>query len=301
ALYPEKLLMEENTLFDLASLTKIISTTMVALALIEAEKLSPDDTLDKFFNLPDDKRQITIRHLMTHVSGLAAHIPLYNLAKSPVDVYDVILSQPLQTQPGTNVVYSCLGFILLGKICEMVGDAGLDELASRFVFRPLGLKNIGYNPAAMSSTFAATEYCPELQEWLCGTVHDENARFMGGVSGNAGLFADIGDCAAVATMFANKGKGVISQYLFEEAIKNHTAHFDEGRGLGFAVKNEPNLYGHTGFTGTSIWVNAETGLYVVFLTNRVHPTRDDNRLTAFRDVLTHKILEENFYAHKNRH
>ena len=295
--FPARLLMEPGTVFDLASLTKIVSTTMVALALVDAGKINLCDNIGQFFDAPEGKRGITIHQLMTHTSDLPAHVPIYNLASTPEDTFSLIL----KLSPGTDtkVVYSCLGYILLGKICETVAGKTLDKLAHQYVFEPLGLKTAAYNPCAKTHSFAATEYCNVREEWLCGTVHDENARFMGGVSGNAGVFADINDCAVLARMFANKGtlngKTIVSQDLFELAIQNHTTHCDEGRGLGFAVKSRAPVscgrffpvgsYGHTGFTGTSIWINAETSQYVVFLTNRVHPTRDDNRLAAFRSVL----------------
>ena len=297
SLYPEKLPMQPDTLFDLASLTKILSTTMVTLALVETGKLNLSDKLNQFYDTPADKQDITIHQLMTHTSSLPAHIPIYNLAPTPKQAIGTILNQPLGAN--TNVVYSCLGFILLGKICEIVGGSTLDNLAQKYVFEPLGLKTATYCPCTKNHNFAATEFCEIRDEWLSGIVHDENARFIGGVSGNAGLFADINDCATLAIMLADKGslnnKTIISQSIFETAIQNHTPHCDEGRGLGFAVKGRAPVscgsifpvgsYGHTGFTGTSIWVNAETSQYVVFLTNRVHPTRDDNRLAAFRSVL----------------
>jgi len=305
-LEPEVLPVEENTLYDLASLTKIISTTMVALSLVEKGKLQLSDTLGKFFQCPSDKQGITIHQIMTHTSGLPAHAPLYDLCKTPTDVYHTILEMPLLAQPGKSVVYSCLGFILLGKICEMAGNTTLDKLAQEIVFAPLGLKTMAYNPCNTSYNFATTEYCNVLGKWLGGTVHDENARFMGGVSGNAGLFACISDCAKVATMYANKGSGIITQALFEQAVQNHTPNCDEARGLGFAVKGEhivscgqnfaEGSYGHTGFTGTSIWVDAATSQYVVFLTNRVHPTRENNKLIAFRRVLHDLCVKE--YAKK---
>jgi len=297
ALEPDKIPMEANTVFDLASLTKIVSTTMVALCFMDVQGLKTDDTLGMFFDAPEDKKDITIRQIMTHTSGLPAHAPLYELCTNPSDVHRTILEMPLLAPPGTNVVYSCLGFILLGKICEIVGNAPLDELVRRFVFEPLGLTATVYKPAG--DNFAVTEYCETYGGWLSGVVHDENARFMGGVSGNAGIFADINDCSIITAMFANKGKWngktIVSQNIFEQAIQNLTNHCNEGRGLGFAVKGRAPVscgtifpegsYGHTGFTGTSMWVDAETSQYVVFLTNRVHPTRDNNLLIPFRGKL----------------
>jgi len=292
---PEKLPVEATTLFDLASVTKVVATTMVTLALVAEGKLKLDETLidicdrcpafaSQIAHICPEGVYITIERLLTHTSELPAHVPLYEIAKTPGDVVNVILEQELSGCPCRVVEYSCLGFILLGKICEALTGEALDRLAQRYVFEPLGLKNTMYNPCAATYNFAATEYCAELGQCLNGVVHDENARFMGGVSGNAGVFADISDCATLATMLAAKGRGVIPRALFEEAIKNHTSYAREARGLGFALNGplSKNSYGHTGFTGTSIWVDAETSYYVVFLTNRVHPSRENRGIIEFR-------------------
>ena len=343
ALRPERLAMEADTLFDLASLTKIVSTTMVAFKLMERGKLRLDDTLGDFFITPPDKTAITIMRLMTHTSGLPAHTMLSEHAANPGESYEHIISMDLHASPGEAVEYSCLGYILLGRICEILGGAPLDRLADDWVFGPIGMKRTSYNPAhktdnaagahnaqtfaatedgggrtasraptyaatedgegrtaSRAPAFAATEYDKERGECLSGVVHDENARFLGGVSGNAGVFSDISDLSAFAIMLANKGslgtgRTFIQRELFDAAIINHTPRCDEARGLGFAVKARTPVscggvfaagsYGHTGFTGTSIWVDAETSQYVVFLTNRVHPSRENNLLTPFRGRL----------------
>ena len=288
---PEKKPLLEDTLFDLASLTKILATTFAALKLIENGKLSLNDRLGKFFETPAGKREINIAHLMTHTSGLPAHVLLESLTPNPDEVCGCILGLDLLAGPGENVVYSCLGFILLGKICEKLSGKDLSTLAREWVYEPLGLGSVCYRPSAELS-FAATEYNERLGKCLEGVVHDENARFLGGVSGNAGLFSDIADVAKLCTMLSNRGKGIVPTELFDEAVKNHTPHVSEGRGLGFAVKNSMPIscgnffpkgsYGHTGFTGTSIWVNIETTQYVALLTNRVHPTRENDKLVSFR-------------------
>ncbi|MCL2216254.1 MAG: beta-lactamase family protein [Defluviitaleaceae bacterium] len=282
---PEKKPLEPDTVFDIASLTKIISS-IVALRLVQEEKLRLADTLDKFFDIPASK--ITIYHLMTHTSGLPAHAPLWQMTKHPGDVIPLILGMELQNPPGLAVEYSCLGYILLGKICEMLGGNTLDKLSRDWIFAPLGLKSAAYNPER--GTFAVTEFDVEAG-WLDGVVHDENARFIGGVSGNAGVFADIADMSALAKMLANKGvmgnEFIIHPLVFDEAVRNHTTHCEDGRGLGFEVRDVlgKDSYGHTGFTGTSLWVDAETSLYVVLLTNRVHPTRENAKHIPFRREL----------------
>ena len=289
--------MEANTLFDIASITKLI-TSLVALKLIQDGKLNLDDTLGKFFDTPADKAGITITQLMTHTSGLPAHEHVYNLVKEPSEAFDFILGLDLLDKPGKAVVYSCLGYILLGRICEILGCDSIDNLAKKWVFEPLGLKSAAYNPDK-KHTFAVTEFDTEANVWLEGVVHDENARFLKGISGNAGVFANIEDMATIAMMLANKGSlgdvTIIKKDLFEEAIKNLTPHCPEGRGLGFEVKSSVLIscgsefpagsYGHTGFTGTSLWVDVESGLYVVFMSNRVHPTRDNVKHIPFRREL----------------
>lgn len=296
--FPTAEVMTPETLFDVASMTKITATAMLALKLLENGRLRLSDSIGEFMPCPDVKKDITIWHLMTHTSGLPAHVELWKITESPENVTDVILGLDLLYKPGTGVTYSCLGFILLGKIIKKVYGSGLDILAKTLVFEPLGMDNAGYNPANRS-TAAATEYSEDLGSYIKGVVHDENARFLGGVSGNAGVFATLDDCAVFARMLAGKGvyngKPFIDGELFAESIKNHTQGLGEGRGLGFVVKDglpssAGNLfpdgsYGHTGYTGTSVWVDISTGQYVVFLTNRVHPTRLNDKLIEFRKAV----------------
>jgi CubicO group peptidase (beta-lactamase class C family) len=278
ALHPEPLPLLADTLFDMASLTKIMATTMVTLKLFELNKLTPTDLLGHFFDTPRDKEKITLHDILTHSSGLRSHALL-----SSADVTAEILHIPLSYERGKGVEYSCLGFILLGKICEIVTGKTLAQSASEYIFVPLNMMATGYQPAQANNTFAATEYDNTADKWLCGTVHDENARFMGGISGNAGLFSDITDCGKFAQMLINRGKGIISKELFNEAVKNHTPFSDTARGWGFALDLcTPGGWGHTGFTGTSIWVNAASTLYGVLLTNRVHPTRANGGIIDFR-------------------
>ena len=305
-LVPETKPIFEDTRFDIASLTKLVSS-VVALKLIESGKLSLTDTLDKFFEVPEDKVDINIQHLMTHTSGLPSHLMLQDLIRNPEDAVHCILNEKEAGKPGVKVDYSCMGYILLGKICEKVSDETLDALVSKFITAPMDLKSMTYNPK-QEGTFAVTEFDQLNNEWLEGVVHDENARFLGGVSANAGIFANISDMSKLALMFANKGrfndKEIVGFDIFELAIKNLTPFSDDGRGLGFEIKSKERVscsdyfsigsYGHTGFTGTSLWVDSETSLYVVLLSNRVHPTRDNVLHIPFRRRL-HDLCA-NLYA-----
>lgn len=271
--------LKEDTMFDLASLTKVVGTTMVALKLLEENKLLLTSTLGEFFKCSGAMAKITVKELLTHTSGLPPHA---NLFKMTGEVYGNILAQHLGPK---EVDYSCLGFILLGKICGLAGTSPLDTLVEKYVTTPLGLNNTCYNPQGLN--FAVTEFDEELGQWLTGVVHDENARYMGGVSGNAGLFANLADCAQFAQMLLGQGAPIIGADMFKMATSNltHPGQY-EGRGLGFAIKGQ--AFGHTGFTGTSIWVG--NGLYVVLLTNRVHPTRENTAIAEFRQVLHSSIL-----------
>lgn len=288
----------EETLYDMASLTKILSTSIVAFRLIEAGQLRLSDQLGSYFKTDTCKSVITLHQLMTHTSGLLPSIMLPDICKSAEEAIPTILATKLISAPGTQVNYSCLGFILLGKICEQAGGAPLDALAKDLVFTPLGMKHTGYHPTG--NNIASTEALPN-GHCLKGIVHDENARFLGGISGNAGVFSSLPDCCRFAAMLACGGNSFLSSAMLHTATYNHTPHMAESRGLGFQLPTPgsfcgdlfpPESYGHTGFTGTSLLVDPTSGLWVVLLTNRVHPTRENTRLIRFRSLLHNSIMAE---------
>lgn len=290
-LYPEKQPLTENTLFDMASLSKLVGTTMAALRLIEEGRLALFDSLGDFFDRCYGKETVTIRDLMTHTSGIAAHIPLYLRRIRPEDAADIILREALAYPTGSETVYSCMGYILLGRILEKIEGESLDRIVKRLVLDPLSMKDSCYKPKA-GTACAATELDPATGAYIDGVVHDENARFLDGVSGNAGLFCTLNDAVRFAQMLSRRGKDFLSPRIFELAVTDFTPACEESRGLGFQLYGgkrfpggdlmSPGSYGHTGFTGTSIYVDSKTGVYVVLLTNRVHPSRGDNRIIAFR-------------------
>ena len=301
-LYPTVLPADQNTRFDMASLTKILSTTTVTFRLIEVGRLCLDDTLGRFLEVPSDKAEITVQQLLTHTSGFAPHMDLEHCAPSPKEALSFILSEPLTYTPGTQEAYSCMGYIVLGKLLEQVGGAPLDQLAQKYVFSPLGMTHTGYRPAG--DNFAATEKLSDAT-FLSGVVHDENARFLGGVSGNAGLFSDLADVTIFASMLAcggrHKGKYFLSPAMLQAALHNYTPGMAENRGLGFFLKTpgnfhgdlvSPRSYGHTGFTGTTLLIDPATGLYAVLLSNRVHPTRENTRFLRVRRVFHNAIAAE---------
>ena len=279
-----------NTLYDMASLTKILAPTMIALRAIEEGLLTLDDTVGRFFDAPEDKCEITVRQIMTHTGGFEPAFDLSAEAAGPDDAVRAILAHPLAGVPGDMPRYSCMGYILFAKMLEKLLDAPIDRLARDMVFSPLGMDATGYLP--VSGNIAATEINRRTGELICGVVHDENARFMGGVSGNAGVFSDLEDMIRFACMLAQKGDGFISPAVLETAIRNRTPGFDVHRGLGFHLGGTyqnylgdifpPESFGHTGFTGTSLAVDPIRGIWAVLLTNRVHPTRESTGLFRFR-------------------
>lgn len=296
----------ENTLFDIASVSKILSPTMIALRFLEDGLLRLYDCVGDFFpNAPSDKRGITIAQLMTHTSGIAAHFLLSDHTSDPEAAVRVILDQSLVQAPGGDPVYSCMGYILLGKILEKTGGAPLDVLAQKYVFDPLDMKHTTYHPAG---DIAPTEKDPATGKLLQGIVHDENARFLGGISANAGVFSDLNDMAAFAKMLAcggkrNDGTVYLSPATLRAALINRTPDSaGEFRGLGFNLAGSPRnflgdlmsrrAYGHTGFTGTSIAIDPDTGLWVVLLTNRVCPTRENTALVRMRSLVHNAAAAE---------
>lgn len=290
----------ENTLYDMASCTKIMSTTMVAFRMIDMGKIALYDSISRFIDVPDDKKDIEIRHLLTHTGGIKAHFLLQNDGRPNTEAAQIILDMPLSTPTGTKVEYTCMGYILLGKILEKVGGKPLDVLADELVFKPLGMYNTCYNPLDKGYTdIAVTEYEERLGAYKKGIVHDENACFMGGVSANAGVFSTAEDVAKLATMISaggyHNGKVFISPSLMKLARLDMTGERGEGRGLGFVVKREGTLsamgdlypggsYGHNGYTGTSMYIHGANGLYVILLANRVHFTRQSDKIFRFRRI-----------------
>ncbi len=290
-----------DTVYDMASLSKLISTTMVVLRLIEEGEMTLPDTVSRFFpDAPEDKRGITVKQLMTHCSGIPAHFPIQAECEKGYDPAHAVLNYPLKYEAETKVEYSCMGYILLAKMAEVCTGKPLDLLADELVFKPLKMNRTGYNPMNSErfkgADIATEEWSPRFEHYIHGNVHDENARCIGGVSGNAGVFSCIDDLCNFAAMLSGhgtfNGKQFLSNQTFERAITNYTPYGPEMRGLGFQLTTggfnaagdlyAPLSYGHNGFTGTSLYVDRQTGMFVILLTNRVHYTRQSDGLYRFR-------------------
>jgi CubicO group peptidase (beta-lactamase class C family) len=287
-----------DTVFDLASLTKIVATTAVTLALIQQGLLSLDDAAIGY--LPDftafRRGPVTIRHLLTHTAGLPDGRKFYRWCGSPAELIRDLHQTKLEAPPGCQVTYSDLGFLALGEIVAAVADAPLDIAVRRLVTEPLGMSATSFIPLAAPTApplagFAATERRADGTPWT-GTVHDENARLLGGVAGHAGLFSTLADLVRFATWWVSDEDGPVPPPLRRAATSCQTAGLDGRRGLGWACTGDgfdilgttwpPTAVSHTGFTGTSLALDPASGLWVVLLTNAVHFGRDSAAIKALR-------------------
>lgn len=302
ASFPEPLPLTENTLFDMASMSKLMGTTMSALRLIEKGKLHLNDKLGDFFSDCHGKESITVHHLMTHTSGIPAHFRMWQMDASPDDAAYTVLSYPLAAPTGEKVIYSCMGYILLGKLLELICGDPLDKIVKKEVLTPLGLRNTHYCPDK-SLVCVTTEKAHDGDEYICGRVHDENAHFLGGVSGNAGIFSDLNDVILFSRMLSNHGEGYLERKTFDLAVSDLTLHCpDSSRGLGFQLfrsgtypggsNMSPGSYGHTGFTGTSVYVDKDSGVYCILLTNRVHFGRNTDSFFVYRREFYDKVYKD---------
>ncbi|MGE0862778.1 MAG: serine hydrolase domain-containing protein, partial [Vicinamibacterales bacterium] len=289
--------MSLDTIFDLASLTKVVATTTAVMTLIEQGRLRLNDPVAGLVSGFEryGKGGITVRHLLTHVSGLRPDVDLH-----PWSGYDEAIALAVDevpaAAPGAQFVYSDINFFLLGHIVARVTGQSLDAYLQRAVFGPLGMRDTTFQPpASLRPRIAPTERCAEQDAWPCkrpdaaplrGVVHDPTARRMGGVAGHAGLFSTARDLQRFARMLVNGGQldgvRVLSPATVARMITPTVLPGNAGtRGLGWDIdtsfsSNRGDLfpigsYGHTGFTGTSLWIDPASQSYVIFLSSRLHP------------------------------
>jgi len=312
---PKSPAVTANTLYDMASLTKVIVTTTSAMTLVQQKRLDLDTPVARYLpewsaaakSDPDPawRPRVTIRNLLLHDSGLPAHRDFYKQAKGHDAVLALVLAEPLVHQPGTKVEYSDLGFILLGEIVQRLTGISLDEYAKQHIFAPLGMNASQFNPPRkLWPTIAPTENDVDFRKRLLqGEVHDENAWALGGVSGHAGLFSTAGDTAIFAQMILNGGIYAHRRILTRALIQEFTARQaigDTARTLGWDAVTQPsssghyfspNSFGHTGFTGTSLWIDPDRDLFVILITNRVNPTRANEQIRQLRPAVHDAIMQ----------
>jgi CubicO group peptidase (beta-lactamase class C family) len=279
--------VDGSTMYDLASLTKVIATTTAAMILEEEGKLDIARTVQSYlpeFNAPD-KSAITVRMLLTHRGGLEAFAPLWKTTRGRADYLTQINARPLMSPPGTKMVYSDWDFILMQDVIERITGTTLDAFVAARIFGPLGMTSTRFTPdttsAALMRRIAPTEL-DSLRGQIHGTVHDPNAWALGGVSGHAGLFSTARDLVIFAQMLQNGGSYKGTRIVTPQTIARWTASQDphSSRALGWDTPSDissagryfsPRSFGHTGFTGTSIWFDPERELFVILLMNRVNP------------------------------
>jgi CubicO group peptidase (beta-lactamase class C family) len=287
-------LADPATVFDLASLTKVIATLPCLLRLVEARQLALDDPVVGF--VPDfagpGKDGVTIRHLLTHTSGLPDHRPYWERASTPAQVLAAALAEPLVYPPGVHFCYSDIGYIVAGRVVEVVAGLGLDGAFRELVGGPLGLEATGFCPSWPERERIAATEAVGGQPPKVGVVHDENAEALGGVAGHAGLFGPASDVAVYVRAWLDPGGDFLSHETRAEALRCQTDGLGGRRGLGWSLRGDrwdhtdggwpATGAGHTGFTGTSIALDPVSGLWMVLLTNAVHYGRDKSRIVALR-------------------
>jgi beta-glucosidase-like glycosyl hydrolase/CubicO group peptidase (beta-lactamase class C family) len=329
---------KSETMYDIASLTKVVVTTTMVEKLVEGDFASPlnlDAPIERYLpewinaplvqaqhevkvrnlrEIPADlsgtaqlewRHKVTVRHLMTHTSGLPPFKEYWRTSTSKAETLSRIFVEPLEFEPGSKVVYSDLGIILMAEIIQRLTGKSLDTLARENIFNPLGMKHSMYNPPKnIWPEIAPTEIDNQLRHRLVqGEVHDENAFSIGGVSGHAGVFSTSPDLAAFCQMLLNGGvyahhrilkRATVAEFTVPQALAKNT------RTLGWVVPTEgsssghyfsAHSYGHTGFTGTTIWIDPDRQLFVVLLTNRVNPTRENHKIAEVRPAVHDAVMK----------
>jgi CubicO group peptidase (beta-lactamase class C family) len=330
SLVPDQRPMQLSTIFDLASLTKPLATTIAIMLLVNDKKLALDDRVSRFMPAFDvfTKGSTTIRHLLTHSSGLPAWKPYYQevISCEMSEKTELVASRTAKTfvleqihrerplsEPGTQAVYSDLGFIVLGEIVETITASNLDRFCHDRIFKPLALSSTAFFDStqarteriqALGSMIAATEVCPWRRRVLCGEVHDDNAFVMGGVAGHAGLFSSARDIHTIIACLNQSLRGdnsLLPQSLVQEFLTKDDSVTDSTHALGWDTpsteKSASGMHfsqksvGHLGFTGTSIWWDLEKNCHVILLSNRVHPTRNNEKIKQFRPSIHNLIMQ----------
>ena len=324
SLEPEVTPMAEDTIFDLSSLTKPFATTIALMFMVKEGKIALDDRVTRFFHNFGvyGKTHVTFRHLLANTSGLPAWRPYWKeilrieregrinfLASRGAKeyVYEAIQRERPEAAAGARTIYSDLGFMLLGAVIEEVSGTSLDRFCHERIYKPLGLRSTSFVDLSLLRTrklepiaemIAPTEHCPWRRRILCGEVHDDNAYAMGGVAGHAGLFSSARDVDRIATVLRESYEGQ-SLFLPAPVVREFWRRDDTVGSSTWAlgwdtpstrdslagVELSRHAVGHVGYTGTSLWIDLERALHVIVLSNRVHPSRDNDKIREFRPLI----------------
>jgi CubicO group peptidase (beta-lactamase class C family) len=286
----------DRTIYDLASLTKVIGTTTAVMILFDEGKIGLDAPVSTY--IPEfsggAKDRVTVRMLLEHRSGLPAGRDLWRIARSPEEARAAVIDTPLGCEPGRCYEYSDLGADMLGFIVESVSGERLDTFLQERVWTPLGMTDTGFRPAdSLRTRIAPTELNSRRGYSLQGEVHDENAYALGGIAGHAGLFSTAADLAVFAQMMLNGGEYDGTRIVADSTVALFTTRAAGTRALGWDTCGgsgscgqylDEEAYGHTGFTGTSLWIDPARDMFVVLLTNRVHDPRARRPAKVIADV-----------------
>ena len=299
---PEKIEATIDTIYDLASLTKVLVTGLLCAKLIEKGEINLSDKISKYFDEidTDEKREITIGNLLTHTSGFQAWKPFYLISNSKSQIPDLIAAESLDNPTNSKVLYSDLNFITLGFLLEKIHGKLLGKIADETIFAPLNLRNTFYNPPKdLRKRIAASESGNDFENQMCvesgykiqnpkskiqnpkwGEVHDGNCYFMNGVSGHAGLFSTAFETFKIAQQFLAEESVLLDPEICKLFRTNFTPNLNEARSIAFQLAEtkdstaslalSKDSFGHLGFTGTSLWIEPETGRIFILLTNRTH-------------------------------
>jgi CubicO group peptidase (beta-lactamase class C family) len=292
----------DSTLWDIASITKVVGTTSAIMRLVDAGRLDLDAPVRRY--LPrfsgGMRDQITVRMLLDHTSGLRSYAPLFRLARTKASAVDVLYQERPNRRPGDLALYSDLNAMFLGLVVESVSHMALDDFVEREVFGPLGLAQATYHPSPVARRRTAPSALWRGHP-IQGQVNDPNAAILGGVAGHAGIFATGTDLARYAQAWLRKGAGPTGQWVSAATIRRFLSRGSNSgpRLLGWDTPepnaDEPSLYGtlisnaaygHTGFTGTELWVDPTNDLFLVFLTNRTFDPRVRNSAHSLRSIRT---------------
>lgn len=300
---PEKIEAKLDTIYDLASLTKVLVTSLLCAKLIGSGEINLSDKIAKYFTEfdTDEKREITIENLLTHTSGFVNWKPFYLISNFKSEIPNLISEMPLANSINSIVVYSDLNFLMIGFLLEKIYQKKIDEIARKEIFAPLNLQNTFFNPPKeLQKRIAASEKGNEFEKKTCielgyeirnsqsqfrirtiwGEVHDGNCYFMNGVSGHAGLFSTAAEIFKIAQQFLPNYTTLLKPETCQLFRKNFTPNLNEARSIAFQLAEtkdssaglalSKNSFGHLGFTGTSLWIEPETERIFILLTNRTH-------------------------------
>ncbi len=301
-----------DTIFDIASLSKVVSTTTMAMLLYEREQLDLEASVARYlprFGESGKRQEVTLRRLLAHNSGLPTYVPYFEKTPNRSELRQALLTTPLEADPGERALYSDPGFMILGLVLEQIAEKTLDCFFHQEIAGPLGMNRTRFTPPRRLHPFIApTENDTAFRKRILqGEVHDENAWVLGGVAGHAGLFSTGEDVARFAQVMLHEGR-IGNADLFQP----ETLHVfleqqgAEGRRLGWDVPSpggstgrhfSPSTFGHLGYTGCSLWIDPENDFFVALLTNRIYPARENKKIQEFRPRI-HDALAEAYRGGK---